>query len=487
MKTAGITIVGLGPGDPKTLTCQAREILDGCSEVFVISKEHPAIHLLSETVKVKSFDEHTWVEKFAGAGQTAVVDLLIQLGHREQGVVFAVPGHPVLDYAGTPEIIQKARTEGVKVEVIPGVSYLDTIYFTLKINQNQQVNVVDASCVAETYAPKFPPSVPTLILHVNSAEIARHLKASLSQLYPNKHPLMLVHQPGTGEELVEEVTLSSIDSSSKFGVSSAVYLPPLGAGTSFEDFLDVVAHLRSPQGCPWDREQTHQSLRATLLEETYEVLDTLDHEDTPGLQEELGDLLLQVYLHAQIAVDQSEFSMADILKGVYSKILRRHPHVFSQTEVDDVSGVLVNWERIKAEERAANGKPEAGLLDGVIRTLPALTQADQYLKRAARVGFDWPDLHSVLAKLQEELIEVDHAQNRDEKFHEIGDLLLAVVNLARWLDVDPESALREANLRFKSRFNYIERSAHLGGRTVSSLSLEQMEQLWQEAKNHPVG
>ena len=214
----------------------------------------------------------------------------------------------------------------------------------------------------------------------------------------------------------------------------------------------------------------------------FRSLDALDKQDIAGVREELGDLLLQVYLHAQIAVDDGEFTMADILNGIYTKILRRHPHVFAQSEVNDVTGVLVNWERIKAEERAANGKSELGLLDGVTKTLPALTQADQYLKRVARVGFEWPYFQWVLEKLKEAMVDVDHASDENRKMHEVGDLLLAVVNLARWLKVDPESALRHANLRFKVGFGNIETYARKQGISVSDLSLAEMENLWRECK-----
>jgi tetrapyrrole methylase family protein/MazG family protein len=282
--------------------------------------------------------------------------------------------------------------------------------------------------------------------------------------------------------MVELLALQDIDRSERFAATTSLYLPPLGPTTSFEAFLEIIAHLRAPDGCPWDREQTHQTLRTHLLEETYEVLAALDENDSQAMREEFGDLLLQVVLHAQIASEYGEFNMAEILHSIHTKIVSRHPHVFGDLEVKDAQGVLRNWERLKAEERAANGKAEASLLDGVGSTLPALLQAEQYQRRAAHVGFDWPDVQGVLDKLEEELQEVHAARDGFERYNEIGDLLFAVVNLARWYKIEPESALREANRRFRLRFGYIERQAREQGRAITDLSLDEMEALWQAAK-----
>ncbi|HSQ26102.1 MAG TPA: nucleoside triphosphate pyrophosphohydrolase [Anaerolineales bacterium] len=483
MSSGGITILGLGPGNPGQLTRDAWEILQTCDELYVRTRQHPVILALPAHINVLSFD-HLYEEgdSFEVVYEQIVYQVL-ELGRREQGVIYAVPGHPFVAEATSPEIVRRAQKVDMPVRIVEGLSFLEPTFTALGVDPLPQLTVMDAMEVAHHHAPLFPPHMPVLIAQIYSSLVASEVKLTLNVLYPDRHPVKLVHAAGTDNEVVEELALYQIDRSPHIGLMTALYVPPLGDGTSFEEFLDVVAHLRAPEGCPWDREQTHMSLRTTLLEETYEVLDALDKEDIAGLQEELGDLLLQIYLHAQIAVDEGEFTMANVVQGIYTKILRRHPHVFARIEVEGVQGVLVNWERIKAEERAAKGKEETSLLDGVTKTLPALTQADQYLKRVARVGFDWPDLQAVLAKLQEELKEVDHALDGDEKLHEVGDLLLAVVNLARWIKVDPESALRQANLRFKKRFRYIESTAKKQGRPIAELSLDEMQSLWQEAKN----
>jgi tetrapyrrole methylase family protein/MazG family protein len=261
-----------------------------------------------------------------------------------------------------------------------------------------------------------------------------------------------------------------------------LYLPALAHEASFEAFQEIIAHLRAPDGCPWDREQTHTSLRPYLLEEAYEVLSALDEGDPAAMREEFGDLLLQVVLHAQIAAESGEFNMADVLRGIHVKIVQRHPHVFGDVQLEGSQAVLQNWERLKEKERVASGDHKTSMFDGIARALPALSQAEEIQRRAARVGFDWPEIQGVIAKVHEEMGEVHDAADPESRAAEIGDLLFAVVNLARWYGVDAESALREASTRFRKRFAYIEQSAKDQGRSISDLSLDEMETIWQEAK-----
>jgi tetrapyrrole methylase family protein/MazG family protein len=294
---------------------------------------------------------------------------------------------------------------------------------------------------------------------------------------------MLVHAAGTPQQVVEKLALYEIDRSLYIGLLTALYLPPLEPGTSFESFQEVIAHLRAPDGCPWDREQTHQSLRTHLLEETYEALDALDADNPQEMREEFGDLLLQIVLHAQIASEQGEFRMADIIQSIHAKIVRRHPHVFGDWEVDGVGHVLQNWEKLKAAERQANGNIEKGILDGVSRSLPALTQAQEYQARAARTGFEWPNLQGFLDKIDEECHEFIQAETASQRILEIGDVMFTLVNLARFYGIDAESALRETNIRFRRRFAYLEQAARRQGRALPDLTIEEMLAIWQESKS----
>ena len=480
----GITILGLGPGDPDLLTRQAWNFLENCSELYLRTRQHPVVAGLPPEIQLHSFDDLYETGENFEAVYHQIIEQVLALGRRSQGVVYAVPGHPFVAEATSPEIARRARAEGLPVTIIEGLSFLEPVWSALGDDPFPHAALVDALELAGAHVPPFPTSAPAIVAQIYSPLVAADVKLTLNALYPDEHPVKLIHAAGTAQQRVEHLALYEIDRSPNIGLLTALYVPPLGSTTSFEAFQEVIAHLRAPNGCPWDREQTHQSLRSQLLEETFEVLAALDADDPQHMCEEFGDLLLHVVMHAQIASESGEFTMAEVLHGIHTKIVRRHPHVFADVQLQDVQGVLKNWERLKAEERAANGKTEAGLLDSVALALPALVQAEQYQQRVARVGFDWPDLQGVLDKLEEELREVHQAEDGEERAAEVGDLLFAVVNLARWYKVDSESALREANARFRKRFSYIEKAARQQGRAVSDLSPDEMEALWQEAKRH---
>jgi tetrapyrrole methylase family protein/MazG family protein len=256
---------------------------------------------------------------------------------------------------------------------------------------------------------------------------------------------------------------------------------PEGNMGEFQTLIGIVAQLRAPGGCPWDREQTHQSLKRNLLEEAYEVLEAIDGGDPGLLAEELGDLLVQVACHADIAREAGDFQMSDVLSGINRKLVRRHPHVFGDTEVSDAREVERNWERIKEQERRDKGE-ERSLVDGIPRDLPALNYAQLLQDRVARVGFEWDDISGVLDKIVEEVQELRQAETEAEKVHEIGDLIFSMVNLSRWLGIQAEDALRQANRRFQWRYRRMEQLARQRGLDFAGLSLNDKETLWQEAK-----
>jgi tetrapyrrole methylase family protein / MazG family protein len=496
MTQSGITLLGLGPGDPSLITRQAwNELLD-CSDLYLRTRRHSAVKGLPAAIKLHDFDA---LDRPGGSFETRrsrIVEEIISLGGRPQGVVYAVPGHPLIGDAISLEIYRRAAGLGIPVQVIAGISLIEPVFSILGLAPLSHFTVMDALELATFHVPPFSTSAPAVITQMHSPAIAAGIQQTLLSLYPTNHVVWLVNSLSVPQQdragprsdtsatspQSEALPLSEIHQSDHLDLFTSLYLPALGPATSFEAFQEIIAHLRAPDGCPWDREQTHQTLRTHLLEETYEVLAALDADNPAEMREEFGDLLLQVVLHAQIAAEVGEFTMADVLEHIHTKIVRRHPHVFGDLELKDAQGVLRNWERLKAEERIANGKAEASLLDGVASALPALLQAEQYQRRAAHVGFDWPDVQGVLDKLDEELQEVRAARNPEELFSEIGDLLSAVVNLARWYKVEPESALREANRRFRDRFSYIEQQARLQGRSIADLSLDEMEAFWQVAK-----
>lgn len=335
-----------------------------------------------------------------------------------------------------------------------------------------RLSVVGGDSLAGKHVPNFPPDAPALIVNPGRGV---DLTLLLRAVYPAGHGMRAL----TAEGVLVELALADLG---RWDDLAAIFVPPLGEFTSFESFHEVIAHLRAPEGCPWDREQTHQSLRKHLLEEVYETLDALDALDSGKMREEFGDLLLQIVLHAQIASETGSFDMAGVIRSINDKIIRRHPHVFGNTTVKNVDQVLANWEALKAEERKSDGVSEKGLLDGLPASLPSLSLAHEYQDRAARVGFDWPGIDGVLEKIWEEMNEVRAAENSDALESELGDLFFTLVNLARWKHVDAESALRGANMRFKRRFGFVEQQARARGQAFSQLSLDEMEALWQAAK-----
>ncbi len=277
------------------------------------------------------------------------------------------------------------------------------------------------------------------------------------------------------------------------GARKAAKPARLSAGEWFEKLVALQARLRARNGCPWDREQTHTTLRTYLVEEAYEVLDALQSGDDAKFANEMGDLLLQIVFHSQIAAEEGRFTVADVIREVHEKMVRRHPHVFGEKRAKDAAEVLRNWEQIKAQERRTeteNGRPRAtsaekSLLDGVPRTLPATLEGLQLTKKAARVGFDWEDAAGIFEKMREECAELRHALDKKEGAkveEEIGDLLFAAVNLARFLQVDPEIALKNANAKFSRRFREMERLARASGRAFEKVPRGEMESLWEATK-----
>jgi MazG family protein len=265
------------------------------------------------------------------------------------------------------------------------------------------------------------------------------------------------------------------------------------AGPKFQQLVEIMQRLRGPNGCPWDREQTFESIKPFTLEETYEVLDAIDRRDYPGLAEELGDFMLQAVFYAQMADEQDLFGVGDALDAINAKLIRRHPHVFGERSAENANDVLRIWGEAKAKEKEAKkdrgSAGKDGLLAGVPRALPALVEAQQIASRAAGAGFDWENPEQVIEKLHEELAEFDQARrnaSQRELEDEMGDLLFVLVNLARFVKVDPEQALRKTNAKFRKRFGYIERRLGELGKTLAQSNIEEMEALWQEAKRSSI-
>lgn len=476
-----ITILGLGPGDPRYWTREAVEVLERLQEIYVRTRRHPAVAALPSHLTVYDFDAVYAEEKDLEAVYERIARTIVELGQRPGGVCYAVPGSPFVGEATVARIRTLAVEAGIPVRIIHGLSFIEMALGLLSLDALDGLQIADAFELAERYHPPLNPDRPALIAQLDSRTVAADLKLTLMNQYPPEHPVTLIDAAGLPTARQETFPLYQLDRRSDFTPLTALYVPPLARPGAFETFQDTIAHLRSPEGCPWDREQTHQSLRSNLLEEAYEVLEALDADDPQRLKEELGDLLLQIVFHSQIAVESGEFSMAEVIAHVNEKIRRRHPHVFGDVRVTGVRQVLENWEQIKRQEKAEHGQA-ASALDGVPKGLPALAQAAAYGERAARLKFDWSEAEGVLEKLQEELREIAAARDPNHRAEEFGDLLFTLAQLARHWGIDPEAALREANARFARRFRRMEALAAAQGRPLQELSPEEMDALWNRVK-----
>jgi len=473
-------IIGLGPGHIDDLTIKALRTLERVPTVFLRTSRHPCVAQLPAAIIWESFDSiyeaHTVYDTIYSTITQRVLEAA-SLGD----VAYAVSADPLVGESTTVRLLAAAREQNLAIEIINGISFIEPMLKHLGIDALDGLQIVDGLTIAEMHHPPLNPDVPSFIAQVYSRDVASNIKITLMNQYPDTFPVTLIHGAGTGEAVVEHVALYEMDRSTQINHLTSMYLPAPDQYTSFEAFQEIIAHLRAPQGCPWDRKQSHESLRRYLLEEAYEVLEAIDNAQWDELAGELGDLLLQIVLHTQIAIDEGEFQMRDVLRHVNTKMIRRHPHVWGDVNVDgDADRVVGNWEEIKKAERADQPKVRESLLDGVPKGLPSLMVAHHYSAKAAKVGFDWATMEGVEDKVREEVQEILTATDDENKIEEIGDLIFVLINWLRWLKVDdPESLVRSTNEKFSRRFRFVERNAP---RPLNEMRLEEMDALWNEAK-----
>jgi tetrapyrrole methylase family protein/MazG family protein len=447
-----ITILGLGPGRPDVLTRESWEVLERAKEVILRTQRHPTVAALPGHLRIRSFDHlYETLPTFPEVYQ-AIAHEVVDLGERPEGVIYAVPGHPWVGESTTPLICRLAEERSLPVRIVEGLSFLEPMLTTLGLDPIDGLQVVDAMILAAAHHPSLNVDVPTLIAQCYDRSTASDVKLTLLNAYPDDHPVTVISAAGTDQQRLLTVPLHELDRGEHFDHLTSLYVPPAGQAGSYESLQEVVAHLRAPEGCPWDREQTHRSLRSGLLEESYELLSALDAEDPAKMCEELGDMLLQLLLHIQIATEEGEFNTADVISSIVGKLKRRHPHVFAGRPVTGMDEVLGNWEDIKRQERG-DGDARHGLLEGLPATLPALAQAQAYQRRLARVGFR--TLEALDLGAEELAVAKQLLAGRDgdpAAAARVGRRLLALTELARQGNMDLEDTLRTANARLAERF-----------------------------------
>jgi tetrapyrrole methylase family protein / MazG family protein len=507
MSDAGtIVVVGLGPGRWDDLTLEARDLLLASDAVLCRTVRHPTVDALRARrpdLPIASFDSlYDEAASFDVLYPTIVAQLFERAaGQRSaQPLLYAVPGHPLFGEESVRRLRAEAPERGFTVRIIPGLSYLEPVCAALGLDPLQgDLQLADATLLAETSTRAVMgallPTRPALVAQMYNRRLASRVKLALAEIYPEEWQVTLVGWAGLPEERIAHLPLYALDRDESADHLTTLYVPPLDpldATRVPEGLRYVTARLRGPGGCPWDREQTHRSLRHYVLEEAYEVAEVLDEWDgsveiAEKLAEELGDLLLQVYLQAEIADEEELFTLGDVYAHITTKLIRRHPHVFGDVKVRDAAHVLRNWEAIKRAERAAKGELDEveSILRGVPRSAPALYQAYELGHKAAKAGFDWPDTADVVAKVAEEARELAEAASTgtpDEMEAELGDLLFVFARLADHLHLQPEDALHRANQRFRRRFEAMEARARAEDRQLSTLSLDEWLAWWAEAK-----
>jgi tetrapyrrole methylase family protein/MazG family protein len=478
-----IYLVGLGPAGEESLSVAARHRLLSGSPIILRTERHPTVDFLRQAgVSWQSCDDlYNALDDF-DAVYEAIAERVLQAALSSGSVIYAVPGHPLIGEATVRRILDRARDSGVEAEIVGAMSFIEPVLTAAGVALDEALVVADALSVD---AIPLPPEVPLLLYQIYDRDTASRVKLALLKDRPDHLEVVAVRWAGMpASEEVLRVPLHRIDRVHADHLT-AVYVPavpPEQRRKTFADLKEVMRRLRAKDGCPWDREQTHESLRKWLIEESYEAVDAVDRGDLDDLCEELGDVLLQIVFHAQIASESGLFDADDVVEGIVEKLIRRHPHVFADAHVADARAVETNWEAIKKTEKTER----KSVLDGVPASLPALQRATELGRRAAAVGFDWERTEDVMAKVEEELEEVRQSlQSGDpaEITHEIGDLLFAVTNLARWADVDPEDALRRMLGRFEARFHRIEDEARASHRDLRSMTLEEMDAVWNRAKS----
>lgn len=477
-----ITIVGLGPGPFGCLSLETWDVIRQAPKLLLRTAVHPTVEdLRSRGVNFTSYDTfYDQGEDFDSVYRAIADDVIEQA--RVADVVFAVPGSPMVAEKTVGLIREAAVAAGLPIVVLPGMSFFELLCNRLGIDPQQGLTLVDALEV-ET----LPKDLATglVITQVFSPLVASELKLALMERLPDEAPVIVARHLGLPDESVTTVPLFELDRQAGFDHLTSVYAPPASTGGErfeLDPLVKVMSRLRSPDGCPWDIEQSHATLRRYIIEEVYEVLEAIDEQDPTHLCEELGDLLLQIVFHARMAEEAGDFSMQDVVDTVTEKLIRRHPHVFGDISVQDAAEVIVNWDAIKRREKKQ--KPKSAL-DGVPQGLPALLRANKLQMKAAKVGFDWDDIAPVWDKVAEELAELRQAAavgNPSEIEDELGDVVFAVVNLGRFLGVETEVALNRANNKFSRRFNQVEEMLRQQGRKWQELDLAQMDELWLAVK-----
>ena len=478
-----IKVVGLGPGSVESLTIGTIEILKSNKKIYLRTEKHPTVdYLKSIGIQFETYDgKYEEYNNFDDVYMSIAQDLIEK--HKIYGdIIYGVPGHPFVAETSVKLLIALCDQKKINIEVLPAVSFIDAVIQSLKLDPIEGLKIIDAFDIKNQVIDK---RVGLLVTQVYNEFIATDVKLDLLEYYKDDMEIYFVRAAGIKDlESIRKIKLFELDRQKDIDYLTSIYIPKdLDATKDFHDLVEVINTLRDENGCAWDREQTHESLKKYLIEECYEVLEAIDDMDDNNIIEELGDVLFQVVFHAQIGKEEGYFNINDVIKGVTNKMINRHPHIFKVPESKNSKEVLESWENIKIKEKGF--KSFTDTLKHVPKNLPGLMRADKVQQKAAKIGFDFDCVELGMEKVLEELQEVRDVykgENRAKIVEEVGDLVFSTVNVARLLDIDPEFAVNYTIDKFINRFAYIEESARNRGSDLKNMSLAEMDELWNESK-----
>ncbi|WP_026889660.1 nucleoside triphosphate pyrophosphohydrolase [Clostridium beijerinckii] len=479
-----IKIVGLGPGSKDALTIGTINELEESKHIFLRTEKHPTVDYLKEkNIVFDTYDNiYDSIDSFDEVYLNIAKDLISK--HKNMNdLIYAVPGHPLVAEKSVFNLIELCKENDIEYKVIPAVSFIDAMIESLKIDPIEGLKVIDSFDISNQILDK---RIGTIVTQVYNQLIASEVKLRLLECYNDETEIYYVRAAGIyGQESIRKIPLFELDMQEDIDYLTSIYIPKdLKNKKDFNDFLDIIEVLRGEGGCPWDREQTHKSLKKALIEESYEVIDAIDQEDDDSLIEELGDVLLQVVFHASIGKEDGYFDIGDVIEGICNKMISRHPHVFKDDDgLNSSEDVIIKWDELKKKEKGYNSVVEE--MRGITKGLPALLRAHKIQEKAKKVGFDFENIDFAVSKVKEELkevIDVYNTENVEKIQEEVGDLIFSCVNVARFLKVDEEIALNYTIDKFIKRFQYIEKVAKDKNIELTNMTLDEMNELWEISK-----
>lgn len=478
-----ITIVGLGPGDYSQISQGALDALKNNSRIFLRTEKHPIIDRLKDEITYTTLDYFYDENEDFDIVYNKIANFIIEESHNGD-LVYVVPGHPRVAEKTVGIINSIANTKGIELETIASMSFVDAMFNYLEVDPSEGFKLVDAFEIENSYVDT---NARMIITQIYDRFIASNVKLSLMEYYDDEQEVCIVRAAGVKNlESKKYVKLYELDRNEKdFDYLTSLYIPKSDKTmyNTVKDLENIVQELRSDNGCEWDKKQTHQSLKAHIIEEAYELEQAIDNDDIDEMIEELGDILLHVVFHSQIGKEDGYFDLKEVTNSVCEKLIFRHPHVFKDEKVD-MNTYDKTWEDLKKKEKGESTVTEG--LKRIPNNLPALTKAKKVQYKASLVGFDWNNIDDVFKKIVEEYKELldEHKQGNIKYIkEELGDLLFSIVNLARFLDINPEESLNLTTEKFIKRFEFIENSAINSNKNLEDMTLEEMDNLWNQSKN----